>query len=155
KLAAIGATVIACASVAITPVTAAAPITDATVAMIQQWANAVAVHRAGLPDQAVATVCRMSYRDRVDLNAGIDLFFKACAGEVQTKKTGEIRSKEDLAAQAVIDAGHAAGHPLSATFLKRATILHTDAAIFRAVYPGRPDRTAPTPDSSGANGSSR
>jgi tetratricopeptide (TPR) repeat protein len=144
KLAAIGATVIACASVAITHVTAADPITDATAAVIQKWANAVAEHIAGLPDEAVATVCRMSYQDRVDMNAGIDLFFMALSGR-------EVHSKENRAAQAVIAAAHAAGQPLPATFLKRAAILHTDAATFRAVYPLPPSTAAPTVDSS--NGS--
>jgi tetratricopeptide (TPR) repeat protein len=131
---------------AITHVTAADLITDATAAVIQKWVNAVAVHVPGLPDQAVATVCRMSYRDRVDMNAGIDLFFMALAG-------GGAHAKENPAAQAVIAAAHAAGQPLPATFLKRAAMLQTDAAIFRAVYPSPPDTTAPTVDSTNAIGS--
>lgn len=146
KLAAIGATVIACAYVTLTPVRAADTITDATATVIQRWANAVATHVGGLPDQAVATVCRMSYRDRVDMNAGIDLFFTALSGS-------EVPSKENRAGQAVIAAARAAGRPLPATFLKRAALLHTDAAIFRAVYPVPPDTASPTVDSTNAIGS--
>jgi len=122
--------------VAITHVTAADAITNATAAVIQKWAHAVEGHVAGKPDEAVATVCSMSYRERAAMNAGMDLFFMALPG-------GEFRSKDNSAAQAVIAVAHAAGQPLPATFLKRAAILHTDAAIFRALFPRPRDTTAP------------
>ncbi|HEX6464313.1 MAG TPA: tetratricopeptide repeat protein [Vicinamibacterales bacterium] len=138
KLRAIGTAVVACASVAVTHVTAADAISDATAAVIQKWANAVEVHVAGHPDEAVATVCRMSYRDRVDMNAGLDLFLTALQG-------AEYRSKDNnRAVQAVIAAAHRAGQPTPARFLKRAAILHADAAIYRALFPRPAETTAPT-----------
>jgi tetratricopeptide (TPR) repeat protein len=146
-LRAIGTTAVACAAVAITHVTAADAINDATAAVIQQWADAVEVHVAGNPDEAVATVCRMSYRDRVDMNAGIDLFLMALQG-------AEHRSR-NRAVQAVIAVAHRAGQPLPATFLKRAAILHTDAAIYRALFPLPPEPTVPTVDDSVGSGNAR
>ena len=135
KLRAIGAAVVACVSVAITHVTAD-DITDATADIIQKWANAVETHVAGRPDAAVAMVCGMSYRDRADMNAGINLFFMALP-------EGNSPLKGSRAFRAVVAVAHAAGQPLPARFLKRAGILHTDAAIFRALFPRLPDPTAP------------
>jgi tetratricopeptide (TPR) repeat protein len=137
KLRAVGTTVVACVSVAIMHVTATDDITDATAAVIQKWADAAEMHVAGHPDEAVATVCRMSYRDRVDMNAGIDVFFKVLQG-------AEYRSKDNRAVQAVIAVARRAGQPAPATFLKRAAILHTDAAIYRALFPSPPEATVPT-----------
>jgi len=136
-LRAVGTAVVVCVSVAITHITAVDAISDATAAVIQKWANAVEVHVAGNPDEAAATVCRMSYQERVDMNAGIDLFFRALQGT-------ENRSSNSRAVQAVIAVAHRAGQPLPAAFLKRAAILHTDAAIYRALFPRAPEPTVPT-----------
>jgi len=112
------------------------PITDATVRVIDTWVEAVHKHAPGRPDESVAAVSRLTYHNRADMNAGIDLFFLALGGFAYD-------TKGNRAAEQVAMIAHRAGMPNAAGFLERAVVLHTDAVIFADRFPQPPDVTEP------------
>lgn len=122
-------------------VQAADQITGATVIALQRWVDAVRAHVPGSPDAAVATVCKLTYQDRVEMDSGIGLFLNVIRG--WKYNTGGNR-----AAQAVAELAHGAGMPDAAGFARRAAVLHTDAVVFSERFPQPADRTLPPPPSS-------
>jgi tetratricopeptide (TPR) repeat protein len=115
---------------------AADGITLATVQVIQAWVEAVHKHVPGTPDESIAAVSGLTYRNRVDMNAGMDLFLHALAGY-------KYNTNFNHSADQVADIAHGAGMPDAEEFLKRATVLHTDAAIFVDKFPQPVDTTVP------------
>jgi tetratricopeptide (TPR) repeat protein len=111
-------------------------IDDASLAALRTWIAAVRTHTPGRADDSVLTVADFSYETREVLNTGMGLFLRALMG--WTYKTDN-----NKAAEAIVAAGHAVGKD----FLKRAAILHSDAAAYANLHPvaanaaGRP----PTP----------
>jgi tetratricopeptide (TPR) repeat protein len=113
-------------------------ITPATAQLIGAWVQAVHKHVPGSPDESVAVVRRLTYQDRVEMNAGIDLFFDAL--EQRKVNTGG-----NKAAESVVAIAHGAGMPDPKGFYERAAILHTDAVVFGERFEQAPDRTIPPP----------
>jgi len=113
-------------------------ITPATAQLIGAWIQAVHKHVPGSPDESVAVIRRLTYQDRVEMNAGIDLFFAAL--EQRRVNTGGSK-----AAESVLTIAHGAGMPDPKGFYERAAVLHTDAVVFGERFPQRPDATVPPP----------
>jgi tetratricopeptide (TPR) repeat protein len=109
-------------------------ITGETVMAIQAWVTAVTEHSPGHDDKSVRAIQAMSFDARVELNAGLAHFFSALKGQ-SVVVTGEapIRIRE---------IGRAARQrPGREEFLKRAALLHSDAAVYGelgGVEPGAP-----------------
>jgi hypothetical protein len=118
------------------PIVAADGITSVTVQVIDAWVHAVHAHVPGTPDGSVAAVRRLTYRNRVDMNSGIDFFFLVLHGL-------PVSTKGNRAAEQLMGIAHGAGMPDAATFLKLAAVLHTDAVIFAERFPQPDDRTRP------------
>jgi len=98
-----------------------------TVLALQAWVAAVKGHTPGQADAAVQTVTGFTYAMREDLDAGMGLFMYAL---VSRKSTID---RENPAVELVGEAGkHASDDPLA--FLKRAEVLHGDAAMFGDRY---------------------
>src|SRR5262249_13873121 len=55
----------------------AGEITPRTAQLLQSWARAAQIHVPGRGDEAVATIERLTYQDRVEMNAGLELFLFA------------------------------------------------------------------------------
>jgi tetratricopeptide (TPR) repeat protein len=96
----------------------------AAVAALQAWVTAVANHTPGDNDESVDAVHAMSFEVRVDLNDGLALFFAALKGAApRLVTTASAHSIGEIARSVAQSPGREA-------FLKRAAILHTDAAIY-------------------------
>lgn len=115
-------------------------ITPVTVELIGAWVQAVHTHVPGSPDESVAVVSRLTYQDRVEMNAGIELFFAAL--EQRKVNTGG-----NKAAESVVAIAHGAGMPDPKGFYERAAVIHTDAVVFGERFPQRLDATLPPPPS--------
>lgn len=120
------------------PIAAAEGITPVTVQVIDLWVQAVHKHVPGTPDESVAAERRLTYQNRVDMNAGIEFFFLALRGL-------PVSAKGNRAAEQLLGVAHGAGMPDAAPFLKRAAVLHTDAVIFADRFPQPDDKTLPAP----------
>ena len=115
-------------------------INGRTVAVFETWIAAVNGHGPGLKDAPLETVVAFSMAERAELSAGMALFVGGL-----TNKGGQ-GSLEDPAMR-VKQLGHrAAQAPGTLAFLKRAALLHADAAIAapsRDVEPARADNAVP------------
>src|SRR5436190_22759137 len=96
----------------------------AAVAAVQAWVTAVAGHTPGNNDESVEAIHAMSFDARVDLNGGLALFFAALKGAVPRLVTSATAHSIGEIAREVSQ------NPGREVFLKRAAILHTDAAIY-------------------------
>ena len=93
-------------------------------AAVEAWVSQVSRHTPGHDDESVEAIQAMAFDARVELNGGLALFFAALnrpaprliASEL-TQSVGEIALKVNQS-------------PGREAFLKRAAILHTDAAIY-------------------------
>jgi tetratricopeptide (TPR) repeat protein len=96
----------------------------AAVAAVQAWVKAVTDHAPGDHDESVDAIHGMSFDARVDLQGGLPLFFAALKNPGPRIVTSE--SAHSIGAIAR-DVGQSPGRD---AFLKRAAILHTDAALY-------------------------
>lgn len=109
------------------------PMTPATFLAVQAWVTRVTQHTPGRDDEAVAAIQAMSFDARVELNAGMALFFAALKGQKG------INSKS-LPEKQIVELGRAMSErPGMASFLKRAAVLHGDAALYGLSLQLNPD----------------
>ena len=101
--------------------------TEASAASLQRWVTAVRAHVPGEADAAAGFVATLSYNNRVELNMAMQVFFAALRGQAISERTAPRRQINELFSSVRVDPGIAA-------FLRRAAILHTDAAIFRVRF---------------------
>ncbi len=99
-------------------------ITTATVLAIGRWVAAVKDHKPGLHDAAVNDVSGLSFDARKTLNVGMPLFLSALMS-----RGGVIRTNGDGEKDLVQLARETRQSPGPVAFLKRAAVLHSDAAI--------------------------
>ena len=99
-------------------------INDASLAALDKWVAAVEAHAPGSVDASVVTVASWSHGDREDLNTGVELFLTALMGWT-------FNTDGNRAAQVITERGRAAGKD----FLKRAAVLHSDAAAYNDLLP--------------------
>lgn len=110
-----------------------------SVAALEAWIDAVKTHRPGTTDRPAAFVGALKYSDRVILNPAMMVFLAAIRAGSTSTRPGQGNRIVELARGVRTDPG------LSA-FVRRAAVLHTDAAIFRDRLPDFAD-DAPSPDS--------
>jgi tetratricopeptide (TPR) repeat protein len=107
---------------------------------LQYWMDAVQKHRAGLRDEWLESIVRLTYRDRATLDPAMSAFLALFAGDAGQQRT----AKPSLVHQRALDLARtlqSGGE--SVLFLKRAAILHTDAAILRRRIGDIDDPTQP------------
>lgn len=113
-------------------------ITPRSVLVLQDWITAVNTHVPGQPDAPAAMVHALTWQRRSDLNADLGLVFAVLAAQkVATRSDPEKRVS--ALARAVRE------RPGTAAFLRRAAVLHSDAAIFHDRFPPFDDRSVPPP----------
>ncbi len=105
---------------------------------LRRWASAVTRHEPGRPDQAAAFVAGLSYRQRVELNPAMEYFFRLVRGD---RRTAGGPGASDVAG--LFD--ELTARTDAAFFIRRAAVLHTDAAIFGRRLPRPPDDAPPAP----------
>jgi tetratricopeptide (TPR) repeat protein len=105
---------------------------DASAAALGQWVSAVRQHTPGKPDAAASDVAGMSYADRRRLNPAMEVFLRDLYAEPDRPRTKALAVIFALIRSVQQDPG-------VAFFLRRAAILHTDAAVFRSRLPAPPD----------------
>jgi tetratricopeptide (TPR) repeat protein len=101
-------------------------ITEAAVLAIQKWITAVQDHGPGQRDAAVEMVSALTFDDRLQMNAGMAFFLRFLNGKPKAIKTVTEERLANLAHAAMAIRGAKA-------FLKRAAVLHTDAAFKREI----------------------
>ena len=109
---------------------------QASVDALQQWADAVRKHEPGKPDPAAAHVASWSYAHRVELNPAMERFLAMPRDEGLVSRTPQ----QEAIAALFRSVGKDPGMP---AFLRRASMLHTDAAIFAEDLPEPPDDGPP------------
>ena len=107
-------------------------MTPATAAAIRSWVEAVKTHVPGRVDAPLVTVARLSYAQREELNVGMEFFLHILVG-------GTYDTKGNRAAKEIAETTYLAGNPDVDSFLKRAVILHSDAAEYIDSFPS-PER---------------
>jgi hypothetical protein len=105
---------------------------------LEAWIDAVKAHQPGKTDRPVAFVGALKYSDRVILNPAMMAFLAAVRGGATGTRSEQQNRIVELYRAVRNDPG------LSA-FVRRAAVLHTDAAILRDRLPDFED-DAPTPD---------
>ena len=114
-------------------------MTAESVLALQAWVTAVRRHTPGKDDDSVAAIDVMSLGARKELNTGLALFFAALNGErVVTSRDAE---------KQIAEIGRSARQiPGRDAFLKRAAVLHSDAALYRdsSSEPTGPVDTSPS-----------
>jgi tetratricopeptide (TPR) repeat protein len=105
---------------------------------LETWINAVKAHQPGTADRPVAFVGALKYSDRVILNPAMTVFLAAV-------RAGSTIARSDQQNRIVDLARAVRNNPGFSAFLRRAALLHTDAAIFRDRQPDFQD-DAPPPD---------
>jgi tetratricopeptide (TPR) repeat protein len=104
---------------------------DPTVLALQDWVTSVNTHTPGRADAAVATVSAFSFETRKALSATMGLFLSA----LMEKVTGRVGTDNDVQKR-VVEIGRAASrNPGAGAFLKRAAVLHSDAAAYGDLHP--------------------
>src|SRR3954447_24709252 len=91
------------------------------------WVTAVREHQPGKADAPAGIVAGLSYGDRVRLNPAMQLFLNAVRGQPVVTKSESARQIMELFRSVRRDPG-------LAPFLRRAAVLHTDAAVFAAEF---------------------
>jgi tetratricopeptide (TPR) repeat protein len=135
-------------SIATTLLLAYAPAAQAqstqSVNALRRWIDAVRAHAPGQADAAAGVAAGFTYADRLELNPAMQLFLKVMRGEaVATRTDAQRRTVELFRSVRAI--------PGPQEFVRRAAILHTDAAIFSDHFPAPPD-DAPAPQRTAAPG---
>jgi len=94
------------------------------VLQLEQWVTGVTTHRPGMADDGVATLRQWSPEVRKRLEAPLALFERAML------ETGLLKPSPSIEEQRIIALGRQTEQAVGArTFLLRAAVLHTDAAI--------------------------
>ena len=101
-------------------------IFPATVAAVETWVAAVEKHVPGRRDAPVEMVSALTYEQRRELAAGMDFFLGSLLGKLGVPTT----AGEQLLAGWAGDARQVRG---ANAFLKRAAVLHADAAFKREI----------------------
>ena len=122
--------------------------TTASVEALDRWATAVGTHTPGQPDAAVAEVVSLSYGQRSELYPAMRMFLAYMRGQ-------KFATKEDGAKRVTALARRVQENPGTEVFLKRAALLHTDAAVFSDRFPAAPDDAPPEPPVSPRPGTRR
>jgi hypothetical protein len=113
----------------------AAPLAAQSVqsaALLERWVTAATTHVAGTVDAAVGSAASLSYHDRLELNPAMRMFLAHMRGE-------KFATKDEGGKRIVAAARQVEETPGVTAFLKRAVVLHTDAAIFANRFPAPPD----------------
>ena len=105
---------------------------------LDRWIAAVRAHEPGKADAAVGSTAALKYSDRVRLNPAMRMFFVALRGGVLATKTDAQRRIGELFRAVRMDPGLGA-------FVRRAAVLHTDAAVFKDDFPAFVD-DSPSPE---------
>ncbi len=111
-------------------------ITAVTVAAVQRWVTAVEKHVPGQHDAEVEMVSALTFDKRRELSVGIGFFLSFLHGKPEVIQTPAEERIANLAGAIRVTPGADA-------FLKRAAVLHADAAIERdgeAIKPAEPVR---------------
>jgi tetratricopeptide (TPR) repeat protein len=98
------------------------PITPAVALAVKSWAEAVRSHTPGRRDDATEHVATLTFGRRLELSPGMTLFLSALLGKRTIASTG---SRKDIVGAAL----RARANPGTHAFLKRAAVLHADAAM--------------------------
>ena len=131
------------AAIAVAPWLQAREIDYATVAAFEQWVGSVQHHVPGSADEALTQTAQLTFEQRGLLDEGMSLFLNALRGRSPRATTAAAKHLFKLAREA------GAGNPN--VFLKRAAVLHGDAAMVRAAQAG--DMTELAPEERGGTGS--
>jgi tetratricopeptide (TPR) repeat protein len=115
---------IVCTALVSGPVLHAADITETTFAAFVEWTDAVKAHVPGRTDDPLSYAMSLGFDRRVELDEGMPFFLSALKGRTPVADSDPKKRLVKLARDA------AAGDPN--LFLKRAAVLHADAAIVRA-----------------------
>lgn len=123
-------------------------LSEANVAALQRWVDAVLTHIPGQLDQPVVETGSLTYQERSELNDGME-FFQTILVD------GGGRVHGDIARRVASLAFELQRRPGASQFLKRAAVFHADAAIagrrFPAAHTGRPSAgTRPPRPAAGA-----
>ena len=102
-------------------------IDGASLAALEEWVEAVRTHTPGESDASVVTVASWSYQKREDLNSGVGVFLATLMG-------WRVTTDGNKAAETIRDYGKTVGKEF---FLKRAAVLHADAAAYGDLVPQR------------------
>jgi tetratricopeptide (TPR) repeat protein len=92
----------------------------------------------GQPDASAATVHALTWQRRVDLNAAMELFLATLAGQTAAPRN-DAEKRVAALARALRE------RPGTAAFLRRAAVLHSDAAIFEDRFQPFDDPAVPPP----------
>lgn len=112
--------------------------TSPSVLLLQQWIKAVEQHVPGTQDPWVKSIAQLKYADRSRLDPVMTMFLKLVA--LQSRQ--ELAVTRGGAARRVSELAHQIGQsPGWGLFLKRAAILHADAAILTHHVGGFDDPT--------------
>jgi tetratricopeptide (TPR) repeat protein len=106
-------------------------ITDTTVLAVGRWVDSVRSHVPGRRDPATAMVSALTFDQRTELNTGMGLFLSALLGKKVVTATVAQTGIVDLARQA-------RQAPGTRAFLRRAAVLHSDAALQNLVDDAKP-----------------
>ena len=100
---------------------------------LDTWVALVKAHTPGRPDAAVKAVTAMTWAARRELNTAFPLFIRI----LRDRDVIVSRSVPDKTIVALAQAVRLTPGP--ETFLKRAAVLHADAAVFADRFPAAPD----------------
>ena len=121
---------------------AAAPLASAqskeSADSLERWVTAVRTHVPGQADRAAGAVASLSYAARSELHPAMRMFLEHLRGRRFAAKGDGAKKVIELARGVEDDHGIEA-------FLKRAAVLHTDAAVFADRFPVPPDDAPPRP----------
>jgi tetratricopeptide (TPR) repeat protein len=127
------AAIVAALTFALTPCAAASQrakggATVATLRAFQAWVEAVRTHAPGVNDAAVQAASNLPLDTRTELDGQMRFFLAVLfSNPYDTNNNVVLRMLADLARLA-------RGNPDAPTFIRRAVLLHTDAAIFGDRY---------------------
>lgn len=105
---------------------------------LDRWVAAVRAHEPGKADAAAGSMAVLKYSERARLDPAVRMFFDAVRGGMLASRTDAQRRIADLFHSVRMDPGLGA-------FVRRATVLHTDAAVFKDDFPDVLD-DAPSPE---------
>ncbi len=113
-----------------------------SIAALQAWVDAVKSHQPGMQDKGVIETMHLVYKTRVHLNTAMPMFMRYL--EMERLQTPAVtRDNEQRRAREI--AHSVTQSPGREVFLKRAAVLHSDAAILTDRTGGFEDPTAPRP----------
>ena len=105
---------------------------EASALALGRWIDAVVSHQPGSPDQSAAVTASLTLEQRIALDPAMEFFLEAIRGRVDRA--------QDAAQRRILDSYLAIRKaPGVGPFLRRAAILHTDAAIFAVRLPAPAD----------------